>query len=167
MRFSDKAVSALKEKESRVIINGRHVVYDDSTGKPIPKGQPLPKGATIGYGHLVKNGEDFSAGLTEQQATELYRQDIKAAENIIKNYVNVSLEQNQYDALVIFAYNIGWGQFKNSTVLKYINNPLYCSNVYKTLEDAWKAWNKSGDKISNGLINRRNFEWNLYVKGVY
>ena len=61
MKMSDKGIEWLKGLEGSVKVNGKHVIYDDATGKPVPAGVPLPVGATIGYGHLVKPGEDFSA----------------------------------------------------------------------------------------------------------
>lgn len=168
MKMSDKGIEWLKYKEDKVLDKyGNHVVYDDATRKPVNHNEPLPQGATIGYGHLVKPGEDFSAGLTEQQAIALLRSDIAAAERTVQNNITANLTQNQYDALVSLAYNIGASAFKNSTVVKYINNPNFHSSIYPNLESAWKAWNRTQGKVSNGLINRRQNEWNLYDVGIY
>ena len=116
---------------------------------------------------MIKNYEDFINGISEDKATELLRADIAIAERAVKNNISVPLKQNQYDALVSLAYNIGAKNFANSTVIKYINNPHFHSSVYPNLESAWKAWNRSQGKISNGLINRRNQEWNLYKNEKY
>ena len=167
MKMSDKGIEWLKRLEGSVKVNGKHVIYDDATGKPVPADVPLPVGATIGYGHLIKPGEDFSRGLTEQQATKLLRSDIATAEHAVQDNVTVQLSQNQYDALVSLAYNIGAGGIKNSTVIKYINNPDFHSSVYSDLETSWKAWNRTHGKVSNGLINRRQNEWSLYERGIY
>jgi type VI secretion system secreted protein VgrG len=174
MQLSENGIGFLKEKENKIVDkDGKHIVYDDATMRAVPYGQPLPKGATIGYGHLIKKGEDFSKGLTEQQAIDLYKKDMQTAENIVKRYVNVSLSQNQYDALVILAYNIGSGQFRDSTILKYVNNPKFTNPKYPTPESAWKAFNKDINpktgklEISRGLVNRRNAEWEIYVNGIY
>lgn len=168
MQISNKGLEWLKSKENKVLDkNGRHVIYDDATGKPVAAGAPLPKGATIGYGHLIKPGEDFSKGLSDEEAKELYRHDIAIAEDIVKNNIDVPLSQQQFDGLVSLAYNIGAGNFSSSTIVKYINNPDYNSKTYSTPEKAWKAWNKTNHKISQGLINRRNSEWNIFENGVY
>ncbi len=167
MKMSDKGIEWLKKLESSVKVNGMHVIYDDATGKPVFGATTLPAGATIGYGHLVRPGEYFGGGLTEQEAIELLRSDIVVAERAVQNNITANLTQNQYDALVSLAYNIGAIGFKNSTVVKYINNPYFHSSVYPDLESAWKAWNKSQGKVSNGLIHRRQNEWNLHNHGIY
>jgi GH24 family phage-related lysozyme (muramidase) len=168
MKMSDKGIEWLKDKEDKVLDKyGNHVVYDDATRKPVNYNEPLPQGATIGYGHLIKLGEDFSAGLTEQQAIALLRSDIAVAERAVQDNITAQMSQTQYDALVSLAYNIGTSGFKNSTVVKYINNPNFHSSIYPNLESAWKAWSRSQGKVSNGLINRRQNEWNLYKRGIY
>ena len=162
MHISDNGINVLKRLEGSVKQNGRHVVYDDASGRSVVKKSCFPIGATIGYGHLIKPYENFSNGITEEQATELLLQDISVAEKAVRNNVRVPLTQNQFDALVIFAYNIGTANFTKSTVIKYINNPNFHSNNYPNLKSAWLSWNKSrGQKIS-GLVNRRNQEWILF-----
>ena len=162
MRISDNGINILKQCEGCVKNGNRHVIYDDKTGRPINTNGDLPHGATIGYGHLIKYGEDFSDGITEHVATELLKQDISIAETAVNNNINVPLSQNQYDALVILTYNIGWENFVKSTVVKYINNINYHNARYPTLESAWMAWNKSGGKKMPGLTNRRHKEWMLF-----
>ncbi len=167
MKISNYGINMLKHFEGCVKTGDKHVIYDDQTGLPVNTNEPLPKGATIGYGHLIKSGEDFRNGITESIATELLLFDIATAERAIKNNITVQLSQNQYDALVSLAYNIGAKNFATSTVVKYINNPKIHSSIYPNLESAWKAWNRSQGKISNGLINRRQNEWDTYNKGTY
>ncbi len=167
MKISNRGLCWLKDTESKVLdTHGRHIIYDDKTGKPISANAPLPKGATIGYGHLIKPGEDFRNGISESKATELLRADIATAERAVRNNIRVPLTQNQFDALISLAYNIGTTNFANSTVVKYINNPKFRSSTYPNLESAWKTWNRSQGKISNGLINRRQNEWNMYNNGI-
>ena len=163
MNFSDNGLALLKRLEGSVKIGGLHVIYDDKTGQPVGRGAPLPRGATVGYGHLIKSGECFSNGIDEQTATALLRQDIVCAEYAVRNNINVPVSQNQYDALVILAYNIGTRNFAESTVVKYINNPHFHSKKYPNLESAWMAWNKSGGREMSGLTNRRCNEWRLFI----
>lgn len=168
MKISDKGLEWLKSKENKVIDkNGNHVVYDDQTGRHITDGTPLPPGATIGYGHLVKINEDFRGGITEEEAINLLRSDVALAERTVRDNITVPLTQNQYDALVSLAYNIGSGAFAKSTVVKYINNSDFTSSKYTSLESAWRAWNRTQGAVSNGLINRRNDELNMYNNGAY
>lgn len=165
MRISETGITLLKRLEGSVKIGDKHVIYDDQTGTQVDVSRYLPKGATIGYGHLIKSGEDFTKGITEKQATELLYSDIAMAESTVNKNVIVPLTQNQYDALVIFAFNIGINNFIKSTVLKYINTQDFQSASYPNLESAWKAWNKSQCVINKGLINRRNTEWCLFTNG--
>ena len=162
MNISDNGLNLLKKLEGAVKKGGIHVIYDDKTGLPVEQGAPLPRGATIGYGHLIKFGEIFSCGIDEQTAIALLRQDIVCAERAVRDNICVPLTQNQYDALVIFAYNIGTKNFAESTVVKYINNPKFHSQKYQNLESAWMAWNKSGEREMPGLTNRRRDEWRLF-----
>lgn len=166
MKFSNNGIELLKQLEGCVKKGDKHIVYDDKTGRPVDINAPLPHGATIGYGHLIKLGENFSGGITERVATELLRADIAIAERAVQNNITVPLMQNQYDALVIFAYNIGANNFAKSTVVKYINNPNFHSSIYPSLESAWRAWNKSGGRAMGGLSRRRNAELHLFVYGV-
>jgi len=162
MKFSDNGINLLKQLEGCVKNGDKHIIYDDKTGRPVAIGTPIPRGATIGYGHLIKPGEDFKNGIDEVRATELLRADIAMAERAVQNNITVPLSQNQFDALVIFAYNIGTKNFANSTVVKYINNPNFHSTVYPNLESAWRAWNRTGGAVSRGLIKRRQREIDLF-----
>ena len=162
MKISDNGINMLKRFEGSVKIGVRHVIYDDKTGRPVNSDKELPAGATIGYGHLIKSDEDFKHGITERQATEILRSDISTAERAIKDNITIPLSQNQYDALVSLAYNIGAKNFANSTVVKYVNDSNYHNTKYPTLESAWMAWNKSGGREMAGLTNRRQQEFNLF-----
>ena len=162
MKMSDDGINMLKKLEGSVTKDDKHVIYDDKTGKPVDTNKPLPSGATIGYGHLIKNGEDFRNGISEAKATELLRTDIAIAERAVRDNITVPLSQNQFDALTSLAYNIGTKNFADSTVVKYVNNPDLKNTTYPTLESAWKTWNKSGGHVMTGLSNRRNEEWNMF-----
>ncbi len=162
MKISDKGIELLKQLEGTVKDGLKHIVYDDKNGKSVNANEPLPSGATIGYGHLIKPGENCKNGITERVATELLQADIAAAECAVQNNIHVPITQNQFDALVIFAYNIGANNFANSTVVKYINNSKFHSRLYPNLESAWLSWNKSGGRKMPGLVERRKIEIELF-----
>jgi GH24 family phage-related lysozyme (muramidase) len=158
--LSNKGVALLKGIEA-LRINP----YDDQTGKTINK---WCKGATIGYGHLILSHEweNYKNGITVQQANNLLLYDIAPFERAIKKVIIVPLSQNQFDALVILAFNIGANAFTKSSVAKMVNDPSAVTR-YPTLESAWRAWNKSQGVPLQGLLNRRNAELDIYKKGVY
>ena len=162
MNISNNGIEILKKLEGSVIRAGKHVIYDDQTGQPVTPNTPLPRGATIGYGHLIKPGEDFANGIDENSATELLRRDVARAENAVCTNITTPITQNQFDALVIFAYNIGAKNFAGSTVVKYINNPNFHSATYPTMDAAWLAWNKSCGHAMPGLTRRRESELKLF-----
>lgn len=114
---------------------------------------------TIGVGHLIKKGENFSKGITTSQALDLLADDIKQFEQSINSLVKVPLTQNQFDALVIFCFNIGVGAFTKSTLLRKLNSRLYKEVPYQL-----SLWTRADGKKVQGLINRRNKEIDLWNK---
>ena len=113
---------------------------------------------TIGYGHLIRDGENYTK-ITEQEGEELLRTDVDFAEKAVKRYVKVNLNQNQYDALVNFVYNLGEGNFSRSTLLKKLN-----ASDYDGAGDEILRWNKANGKVLNGLVKRRTEERELFLK---
>ena len=125
-------------------------IYKDSVGKE-----------TVGYGHLVRFGEDFSKGISEAEAEELLRQDLKKAEYSVRNNVKVPLTQNQFNALVSFTFNLGSAALEDSTLLKKLNRSEYAS-VPKEL-NKWVHGRINGKLVPlKGLVKRRKMEGILF-----
>lgn len=112
---------------------------------------------TIGYGHT--RGVEPGDTCTREQAEEYLRMDVVEAEETIEALVKVPLTQNQFDALVSLVYNIGSGNFYDSTIRRVINNNVSDINEYRK---AWMMWVKSKGKILKGLERRRIAEFNLF-----
>lgn len=108
----------------------------------------------------------YSGGITQAQADALFQSDIAPFVAAVNNSLSVNVSQQQFDAAVILAYNIGVSGFTNSSALALMNNPA-ATTPYANLESAWKAWNQSQGAVSQGLINRRNAEWDIYANGNY
>jgi len=125
-------------------------VYNDVAGNP-----------TIGYGHLIKEGEDFSKGITKEKAGELLAQDAKSAVDSVNSKVTGKLSQAKFDAVVDFTYNLGGKAFGKSTLLKNINAG---KDVTK---ENFTDWNHAGGKVVKGLTTRRTDEFNLFSKSDY
>jgi len=104
MKASDKAINLITEFEGF-----SSTPYMDEND-----------GMTIGYGHLIKKGESFTA-ITRMQGRAILKQDVAIAENAIAELVTGPLTQGMYDALVSFVFNIGRGQFKHSTMRERLN----------------------------------------------
>lgn len=113
---------------------------------------------TIGYGATrYPNGTKVTMKdhhISKAQAEEYLRHDVAQFERAVDNYCVDTINQNQFDALVSFCYNLGAGAFKNSTLLKKVNaNPND-----PTISKEFAKWNRAGGEISNGLIKRRQME---------
>lgn len=114
---------------------------------------------TVGYGH-TKTAE-IGQRITEAQAHEFLAEDIKDAENAVKRYVKVKINQNQYDALVSFTFNLGAGALQRSTLLRKLN-----TGDYEGAANEFGKWIYQGKKVLTGLINRRKEERALFRKPV-
>src|SRR5690606_30423679 len=77
--------------------------------------------------------------------------------------VTSTINQNQFDALVSFSYNIGLGSLKSSTLLKRVNNNPQDADIC----NQFSRWNKAGGKVLLGLTRRRKEEAELYFKEVF
>lgn len=111
---------------------------------------------TIGYGST--KGVTQGMKISNLQAENLLRRDIKVFEDTVNSLVNVDLTQSQYDALVSFTYNVGASAFKNSTMLKLINK-----GQLDKVPNEFSKWIYAGKKKVNGLISRRAKEAALFV----
>ncbi|MCX5518428.1 lysozyme [Kaistia defluvii] len=119
---------------------------------------------TIGYGHTSDSNYVVRPGavITEAKAEELLKQDLREAEETVSRLVKVSLNDNQFAALVSFVFNIGEKQFRGSTLLKKLNRGDYAAVPSELLK-----WVNDNGKRITGLVNRRNAEGGLWVKGAF
>ena len=104
---------------------------------------------TIGYGHTEY--VDLGDTVTEDEARDLLRQDLQEAADAVDDLVDVELTQNQYDALCSFVFNVGREAFRNSTLLKMINQ----GRPVKDCAPQFDRWIKDNGKVISGLVRRR------------
>jgi lysozyme len=119
---------------------------------------------TIGYGNTFYPDNSKvtmnDASITEEKGRELLKVIVSGFEKEIAMLVNVCLNQNQWDAIVSFTYNLGATNLKSSTLLKRINsNPCDPDIAYQ-----FSQWNKAKGKTLLGLTRRRKEESDLYFK---
>lgn len=135
-------------------------VYPDIDGNPtLGVGHKLSP-TEIKYGTVSIKGTPYSyigGGITEQQCRDLLAQDVLSPSRAVSVLVTVALNANQADALTIFAFNVGIGSFGGSTLLKKLN-----AGDYSSVPSELARWNKAGGVVSNGLVNRRNAEIDLW-----
>lgn len=160
----------------------RQFPYDDKTKKRLFLGQKAKGYPTVGYGHVIRPGESFWNGLSVAEAEALLRRDLSRFEQAVRMYVTVELTQNQYDALVIFAFNVGIAanktSFVTSSLLKLVNAGQFDKAADQFVRhhllpngsfDIAHAvgWIYTCGAKSLGLIRRRNAERNIFTKGEY
>ena len=148
MKLSDNGVDFIKRYEGF-----KSQVYLDAVGIP-----------TIGYG--TTHYEDHRAvvltdpAMSEGGATRVLRNEVdRVYGHAVNTYVQVPLNQNQFDALTSFVYNEGPRAFKHSTMLKYINQ-----NRFDLAALEFRRWTKAGGRTLKGLQTRREAERALFVK---
>ena len=143
--------------------NGLDLIKEFESFKSKPYLCPSQK-ATIGFGSTYyPDGKKVTLQdkeITEEKAFEIleYIANKDFGSNINK-VVKVPLNQNQFDALVSFAYNIGNGNFNSSTLLRWLNQGNYKEASMQLLR-----WDKSKGIVLNGLTKRRKAEKALFDK---
>jgi GH24 family phage-related lysozyme (muramidase) len=120
------------------------------TNYTCPAGYP-----TIGYGHVVLAHEQdqFEAGVTQAEATELLSKAVRIAERALLRLISVPLTDGQFDALVSFTFNLGARALYRSTLRRRVNRGEHESVPAELLKWVWAA----GKKLP-GLVRRRQAE---------
>ena len=110
---------------------------------------------TIGYGHT---GPDVHAGLTisPARAQQLLESDL-AAIACVNRAVTANINQNQFDALVDFVFNLGCGSLLSSALLRFVNAGDFASAAQQFLR-----WDHAGGVAVPGLLLRRKAEMQLF-----
>lgn len=143
MKASPSALNIIKQFEGCVL----KAYPDPGTG-----GDPW----TIGWG--TTRGVSAGMVITQDQADLMLEEDVNATAQGVTNAVTVPLNQNQFDALTSFTYNVGIGNFRNSTLLTLLNQ-----GDYEGAGGQFYHWNKGGNgQVLPGLVRRRGAEAALF-----
>lgn len=135
-------------------------MFEGFRAKPYkcPAGVP-----TIGYGStFYSNGKKVTLKdklITEQDATNLLTTVVTNFSSEVSKLLKIQVTQNQFDALVDFAYNVGIGNLKSSTLLKKVNAKNFSGAALEFIK-----WNKAYGKVLPGLTKRRTAEKDLFIK---
>ncbi len=159
-KISQTGLQKIKQWEGCILY-----AYDDfDTRRPprrIQKGDRVSGTLTIGYGHT---GPDVQPGMSisQERADALLEKDLRRFEAAVESKVKVSLNDNQFAALVSFALNVGTGNFGSSTLLKKLNKGQYDAVPAELMK-----WVHSKGKRMAGLVNRRSQESALWGSGSF
>ena len=147
MKISENGLDLIKEFESF-----RSNPYLCPAGKP-----------TIGYGSTRYNdgtkvtlldkaiSKDYATSMLEYQCETIYGDAVNDLTLVMNN-------QNHFDALTSFTYNVGGEAFRTSTLLRKHNNDDFVG-----ASKEFKKWKYADGKVSNGLVRRRKSEKELYL----
>jgi lysozyme len=116
---------------------------------------------TIGYGHTSAAGmPSVKPGMkiTKSEATGILMKDLMVFEDGVERLLKREINENQFGALVSFAYNAGLGNLKKSSVLTAVNSGDFASVPRRLM-----MWNKAAGKVMPGLSRRRAAEGNLFM----
>ncbi|HLD90978.1 MAG TPA: lysozyme [Patescibacteria group bacterium] len=133
--------------------------FEGFSSKPYlcPAGIP-----TIGYGNTYyEDGTKVKltdAPITKERATEILNHVVATFAESVNEFVKIKVTQNQFNALVSLAYNIGLGNFSKSTVLRKLN-----IGDYEGAASSFLLWRKAGGKVVAGLVNRREAEKKVFL----
>ena len=145
MKTSDRGIALIKAHEGL-----RLQAYQDPVGV-----------WTIGYGHTTAAGPpkvERGMKITDAGADAILRQDLAKFEGYVSSAVKVPLNQNEFDALVSFTFNLGPGNLRSSTLLKKLN-----AGDRAGAADEFLKWTKAGGKTLPGLVKRREAERALFL----
>lgn len=112
---------------------------------------------TIGYGHKLLPSDRYSK-ISEEKAEIILKKDLLRSERAVLKYINNSLSDNQFAALVSFTFNLGGAALQRSILRQKINYDLY-----KEASKEFKKWVYAGGKKLPGLVKRRRAEKKLFL----
>lgn len=141
MRTSQRGLSLIKSFEGL-----RLQAYQDSVGV-----------WTIGYG--ATRGVKSGMSISKEQAERMLLNDVQRFEAEVQRLITAPLNQNQWDALMSFTYNLGAGNLESSTLRRLLN----CGD-YSGAAEQFPRWNKAGGKVLAGLTRRREAERALFLE---
>jgi lysozyme len=145
MKLNNAGIDLIKKSEGIKLTS-----YQDSVGV-----------WTIGYGNTYyEDGSKVGPGqtITQAEADKLFDTVVNSFATQVEPWLNNKLNDNQFSALVSFAYNLGMSNFSNSTLLVKVNaNPEDA-----TIRDEFMKWVNAGGQMLDGLVTRRQAEADLY-----
>lgn len=138
--INGKGLQLLKSAEGLVL-----TAYQDAVGV-----------WTIGYGTTARVYPGMT--ITQSQAEAFLKRDLLHFEAVVASLVNVFINDNQFSALVSFTYNVGESAFRDSTLLKFLNQ-----GNYQKAANEFLRWNRAGGRELAGLTRRRQAERALFL----
>lgn len=153
MKISDAGLDLIKAFE------GYHDRLPDGSCRAYLDKLAKPHVPTIGWG--CTRGVKMGMVWTREQAEAALRDEVATFETAVDRLVTVDLNQNEFDSLVSFSYNVGSGALGKSTLLKKLN-----AGDRRGAANEFKRWKYAGGKVWPGLVDRRAREATLFLTPV-
>jgi lysozyme len=115
---------------------------------------------TIGYGHKMQTCATYET-ISKEEADHIFLKDLQVAENSVLKNIKVMLNQNQFDALASFTFNVGGGSLQRSTLRQKINR-----STFEEAKEEFGRWIYCKNLRIRGLIFRRKIEAELFSGNV-
>lgn len=154
MKTSDKCRQFIETFEGLILS-----AYDDANDKIVPKGGICRGILTIGYGHTTAAGPPkvyIGQTITKDEADQILAADLASVEIEVQHLVKVPMNQNQFDALVSFQFNVG--ALGRSSLLVKLNRKDYAGTANEFLK-----WDRYRGQILAGLARRRQAEKEMFL----
>ena len=106
--------------------------------------------------------------ITREQARALTLSELESTESILNSFLvrnSIYINQNQFDALIDFSYNVGVGWTVSDCYLKQLLLAGSSSWTYDNIHSAFGSWCKANGVVLQGLVNRRSEEADLFLSG--
>ncbi len=116
---------------------------------------------TVGFGHRITKQDGIRSSITLQQAEDLLDYDLGVAEDAVTAMTSVTLNDNQFSALVSFVFNLGQSRFRYSTLRALVNRSAFLDAA-----DEFPKWRHAGGRELAGLKARRAEERALFLRPV-
>lgn len=154
MNISQEGIALIKKFEGCPTENNMAVSYRCAANVP-----------TIGYGSTRYKGQPVVDGMyiTMEEAESLLKHELIEFEGYIKKYVEVNLNQNQFDSLVAWVFNLGPSALSSSTMLKKLNNEEY--NQVPSEMRKWCKATVDGEKVVLPGLERRRLAESMLFEG--
>lgn len=151
-KVSTEAIDYLAEREGGMRLD----VHDDGFGY-----------ATVGVGHLVMDSDNLKIGdtITRKQAEAFLQDDLLEMRVAVCRYVQCQLLDWEFDALVIFCFNVGVGNFRKSSLVRRLNSPIRTKCA--VAREEMPRWKNVRGQYVRGLYNRRIDTVQMFCEGDY
>ncbi len=119
---------------------------------------------TVGYGHVLRQGDGMTSPVTREQAELWLVQDCHQAAQSVDRYITQPLQRWQREALISFTFNLGSGALQRSTLRRVINRGV---EDEEAITREWSRWVWAGGRRLPGLVRRRHAELQFFLQGIW